>query len=247
MKAIILAAGYATRLYPLTKDKPKPLFEVKGKTILDMIIEKINLLRAIDEILIVTNNKFFENFLRWQRNLLGKVGKAKKKIKILNDCTKNEKERLGAIGDLAFVLKKEKIDDDFLVISGDNLFSFNLQGIYKDFSEKKEPVVGLYDVKSKEEARKFGIVSLDKNNRVMDFEEKPSMPKSTLASIGIYFYPKTIIKKIFQYLEEGNKKDAPGFFLEWLYKKQDVYGYIFSGRWFDIGSIESLKKAESYF
>src|SRR3989344_4509975 len=144
MKCIILAAGYAIRLYPLTLDRPKPLLPIAGKPIIEHILEKINDLDDIDEILIVTNSKFFDNFRNWKRGY-----SSSKPIKIINDRTKSEEDRLGAIGDLDFVIKHEKIDGNLLVIAGDNLFNFSLKHLHDFFRKKSASVIALYDIKDK--------------------------------------------------------------------------------------------------
>ena len=239
MDAIVLAAGYATRLYPLTKDKPKPLLKVGGKAILGHIIDRIEELEAVSNIYIVTNDKFYKQFRDWCSNYKCHVG-----LEVLNDGTTSNEDRLGAIGDKAFAIREKKIDDDLLDISGDNLFNFSLKGMHNYFLQKKSTVIGAYDVKSIEAAKRFGIVELDeKTNKVIGFQEKPSSPKSTLASIGVYFYPARVVKLFDLYLKEGNNPDAPGYFLEWLYKNEEVYGYSFEEKWFDIGSLEMLKQA----
>jgi len=245
MKCIVLAAGYATRLYPLTKDLPKPLLKIAGKPILEHIIENIDEIKDIDEIFIVTNNKFFNHFNSWNNNFNSRF-----KIKILNDGTLSNDDRLGAIGDLNFVIKTENIDDDFLQISGDNLFQFGLLPMYEKFRDEKKIMIALYDIKNIEEAKKMGICAVDDNNKVINFEEKPPEPKSTLCSIGVYFYPKIVVDLLNQYLSEGNSADMPGRFLEWLYKKTDVYGFVFdkpNKKWFDIGGFEALGEAKKEY
>ncbi len=244
MKAIIPAAGYGTRLYPLTKNKPKALLEVKGEPVINHILKKIEEIDEIDEVFIVTNARFFNQFSEWARSFQKKT---RIKIKVLNDGTSSEKNRLGAIGDKHFVIKKEKIDDDVLVISSDNLFDFSLKEIHEVFRKKNSPVVGLYDVGSKEKARLYGVVSVDSNGRMTAFQEKPKKPNSTLASTGIYFYTRKSISLLEQYVREGNSLDAPGNFVEWLHKNSEVYGHAPEGKWFDIGSFASLEKARKEF
>ncbi|MAF37005.1 hypothetical protein CL622_07860 [archaeon] len=241
MKAIIPAAGYATRLYPLTEFQPKHLLPVVGKPIIAYVIEKIEELNVVDEIVIVTNEKFYHHFKSWARNF-----KCSIKIKVVNDRTTSVDDRLGAIGDMKFGLTKAEIDDDLLIISGDNLFDFSLVEMHQMFVEKQKSVISLYDVRTFEAASKIGVVELDRDDKIVGFVEKPKHPKSTLGSIGIYFYPKIVIKRISEYLELGNNPDAPGHLLEWLYKKEDVYGFIFDKRdyeWFDVGSLASYQEA----
>ncbi len=239
MDAIIMAAGYATRLYPLTKDKPKPLLEVGGKAILGHIIDRIEELETVSKIYIVTNEKFHTHFEEWCS-----AYDCNPALEVINDKTTSNEDRLGAIGDKAFAIREKKIDDALLDISGDNLFNFSLQGMHNYFLQKKSAIIGAYNVQSIEDAKRFGIVELDPaSKKVLGFQEKPQTPKSTLASIGIYFYPARVVRLFNEYLEEGNNPDAPGYFLEWLYKREAVFGYSFKKPWFDIGSLEMLEQA----
>ncbi|MBU0662025.1 MAG: nucleotidyltransferase family protein [Candidatus Diapherotrites archaeon] len=242
MKAIIPVAGYATRLHPLTKNKPKALIDVKGKPILSHIVDKISVLPDVDEIFVVTNSKFFYNFEDWAKESESDVP-----IKVINDNTESNDDRLGQMGDIGLALEKEKVDDDVLVISGDNLFSLALGEMHAEFKQRNAPLILLYDVKDAEEAKKLGVVEIGADKKVTSFEEKPAQPKSTLCSCGIYFFPRETVPLIAKYLVAGNDPDRMGNFLEWLIKELDVYGYTFNGKWFDIGSFESLGKAREEF
>ncbi len=248
MKAIIPAAGYATRLYPLTKDTPKALLEVKGKPIIEHILVKLRELKAVDEVIIVTNAKFYESFDYWLEEFREKHRDFGLKVKVVNDHTVSNDDRLGTIGDLKYVFDEERLDDEFIVVNGDNLFNFSLAEALKMFADKGQAVVGLYGgLTAPEVAGKFGVVQLNGSNTVSGFEEKPAEPKSNLISTGIYFFPKRAIGLITQYLAEGGKADAPGYFLEWLHKKEQVLGFVFTDKWFDIGSFEQLGKAREEF
>jgi len=241
MKAIIPAAGYGTRLRPLTLHTPKALLEVAGKPVLEHVLAKIEELKCIDAVYIISNNYYYAKFAEWLRNAdLSEYGF---EIEIINDGTNNEEERLGAIGDKLLALKKENIDEELLDISSDNIFDFSLKPMLELFKEKKACVVGAYDVGSLELAKKYGIVAVGNNRKIIDFQEKPAQPKSTLASTGIYMYPKKVVELLEEYAEAGHCLDAPGNFIQWLHKRTDVYAHIFEGKWFDIGSIESLEKA----
>ena len=232
MKVIILCAGYSTRMYPLTKRKAKPLLPIGGRPILDHIIEKIP--SDLEEIIVVSNDKFYKDFLSWSM-------KYENKVKVLNDGSTSNETRLGGIGDLWLAIEKEKIDDDILLILGDNIFDFDLKKIVDFFGKMKKDVVVLHDVKDLEEAKKFGVVSI-KNNKIISFEEKPQNPKSTLISTGIYIFSKDTVKKIKEYLEEGNSNDGPGYLIHYLIKTQDVYALLLDGFWYDIGSKETYEK-----
>ncbi len=241
MKAIILAAGYGTRLYPLTKKIPKPLLLVKGKPILEHILDKIKQVSGIDEIFVVTNSKFFPAFLEWK-----KAYPLRNKLSIIDDGTTTNANRMGSLGDIRFVIESKGIHDDIMVIAGDNLFEFSLVPVYSLYASKKTAVVALYDVKDIALARLYGIVSVDRFGKITHFEEKPENPKSTLSSTGVYIYPANTVKEIIRFSKTHNA-DKAGNFLEWIYKKQDVYCYIAKEKWFDIGSLEQLEDASARF
>lgn len=239
IKALILAAGYATRLYPLTLDTPKPLLPIAGKPIIEHILSKIDKLDDVDEILIITNNKFFDNFRNWKRKY-----SSSKPINIINDNTDSDKERLGAMGDIDFAIKKENIEDDLLIIGGDNLFDFNLKELLEFFKEKKSSTAALFDLKEKElAAGKYGVIEINKENKIINLEEKPEEPKTSLISTACYIFSRDDLKEIGICLKE-KKKDNLGEFIAWLSKKKDMYGHIFQGKWFDIGNKEQLKEAD---
>jgi len=244
MKVLLLAAGYATRLYPLTLDTPKPLLVVAGKTVIGYIFDLIEPLKDIDEVFIVTNSRFCRNFEDWKQKF-----KSSKKITVIDDGTTSNETRLGATGDIEFVIEKEGIKDDLLVLAGDNLFKADLS-LFTDFCAARRPsvTIGLYDIKDLILARIYGIVSVDKNNKVIDFKEKPANPVSTLAAMCLYFFPKEKLDIMKRYLGMDNAKDAPGYFLEWFYKREPVFGYVFRDKkWFDIGDKKSLEEADKEF
>ncbi len=234
MKCIILCAGYATRLYPLTLNKPKALLPLKEKLLLDHIVEKIEEIKDINEIFVVTNDKFYENFVDWKESR-----EFSKKIVIINDNTKENGARLGGIGDLWFVIEKENIKEDLFVIAGDNLFDFNLNGFVNFFKEKKKKnTIGLYDIKDLSKASNFGILEINKDNKITSFEEKPEHPKSSLVSTALYLYTKEELKKIEEYMKTDNSKEGPGYLIPYFMNFQDVNGYVFNGKWWDVGSKE---------
>ena len=244
MKALILSAGYATRLYPLTKDSPKPLLPIAGRPMVEYLIDKLEAIPCLNEIIIVTNDKFARNFEEWHANGTS----FSKPIKILNDGTTSDSDKLGAVGDMEFSIEKEAIKDDLLVIAGDNLFKFNLTDFLK-FAEAKSPYpsIGLYDVKNKEEVKKYSAVELDNEGRVIDFQEKPKEPRTSLIAICMYYFPEEKLNLISQYLKGNGNPDAPGYYIRWLHKQEKVYGYIFNGIWYDIGDIKSYQEANSVY
>lgn len=236
MKAIILCAGYATRLYPLTLDKPKPLLPIKGKPLLNYTIEKLEKVPDINEIFIVTNDKFYNSFLEWVQSLNSS------KIKIVNDQTKSNEDRLGGLGDLNLVLEKENIDDDLMVIAGDNLFESDLNEIVGFFKEKRQNVIGLYDFGDISKAGNFGVLEIDSDNKIVSYEEKPENPKSSLISTAVYLYTKEELGKIREYMKTDLPKEGPGYLIPYFMKSQDVYGFVFEGKWWDIGSKETYEE-----
>ncbi|MBW2970568.1 nucleotidyltransferase family protein, partial [Candidatus Woesearchaeota archaeon] len=236
------AAGYATRLYPLTKDRPKHLLDVQGKPIIEHIISKIQELDDVDEIFVVTNHKYFHNFVEWAHGFEGKIP-----MRVYNDGTTSNEDRLGQIGDIKFVLDRAEFDDDLLIIAGDNLFNFSLRVANTKFRQNRKCLNALYDVQTAEAARQLGIATMDGGSRIVRFEEKPKNPSSTLASMGIYFFPKEKVQLLHDYIEGGNKPDKMGYFMEWLLEKDELLGHIYTEKWFDIGWHESLEQARREF
>jgi len=237
MKAIILAAGYATRLYPLTINTPKPLLEINGKPILDYICDEIESISDIDQIYVVTNHKFFDKFNTWRYNK-----NTSERIKVIDDGTMSDETKLGAIGDIKFVIDKEKIDDDLLVIVGDSIFTYRLIDFYDFFKKTNKDCICVHELDDVNELRRFAVAVLDADNKVLDLEEKPQNPKSNLAVYGTYIYRKDTLPLFNDYLASGNKPDAPGYFPEWLHKRKDVYAYRFIGECYDIGTPESYRE-----
>jgi glucose-1-phosphate thymidylyltransferase len=244
MKVLILAAGYATRLYPLTLTQPKPLLPVVGKPMINYVMDNLADIPEVDEVYVVTNAKFAGHFQKWAD---GYAATSKLKFTIINDGSTDDSNKLGAIGDLHLVLTKAKIDDDLIVVAGDNLFSEKLGEFGKFCREKNAPVLGLYDVGSLEQAKKYGVVSIDSENRLTKFVEKPEQPESTLIGIALYYYPKATLPLVDQYIKDGNNPDQPGRLVQWLYPQQPVYTWTVPGIWYDIGSKETLEEANRIF
>ncbi len=245
MKALILAAGYATRLYPLTQNRPKPLLEVGGKAIIDHIVEKIAAVSEIDTIYVVTNTRFYSSFKEW--SIHKKTSKLTKLIKIINDGTCTNDDRLGAVGDIHFVINQENIDDDLLVIAGDNLFGFSLSDFVRFFyKQDRASVVAFRDLKDPEKVRgKYGVGILEES-KVIGFEEKPLQPQSTLASTACYLFNKQDLPLVEKSINQG-KADNPGDLVRFLTKYSTVHGFVFTEHWFDIGSFESLEEAKRVY
>ncbi len=239
MKAIILAGGYAKRLWPLTKNKPKQLLSVGGRPMVEYIIEKLETQEEIDKIIISTNEKFEGNFKEWLSGY-----KSSKDIELVIEPTLLEENKLGSVGALGYLVKKKDFNEELMIIGGDNLFDFDLRDLINYYREKKGDVVALYDLKSIEKARSYGVAKVDEKMRIIDFVEKPKNPPSALVSTACYMLSPGGVKSILSYLDAGENPDAIGFFIKWLIKRERVFGFVFSGRWFDIGSLESLEEAD---
>lgn len=243
MKALILAAGYATRLYPLTKEYPKPLLEVGKRPIINYIIDKLEALSDIDEIIVVTNSKFISQFKKWLSRL-----HSKKCISLVDDLTKSLSTRRGAIGDMNFVINKKHLKDDLLVMGGDNLFSGDLKEFASFVKNNPSPVIGAYNINDRRQAKNYGVIKLGGGNKLIDFKEKPKNPKSTLIAMCLYYFPKKKLKLIKEYLDNKiGKCDATGFYIDWLRKKVPVYGFVFEGIWYDIGDHKFYREAKKRF
>jgi glucose-1-phosphate thymidylyltransferase len=244
MKALILAAGYATRLYPLTKEYPKPLLLVGKKPIIDYIVAKLESLPELDEIIVVTNTKFISKFKKWGASL-----KTKKTLTLVDDLTKSHSDRRGAIGDMSFVIEKKCLKDNLLVIGGDNLFDGNLRK-FISFARinKTHPLIGAYDIGKSYKATNYGVLKLDRSNKVVDFQEKPKSPKSTLVAMCLYYFPKNKLSLIKDYTSiKHDKHDATGFYIDWLRRREPVYAFVFGGRWYDIGHHQFYHEAQEAF
>jgi len=239
MKVIILAAGYATRLYPLTLTRPKPLLPVAGKPMIDYVLDNIAPIGGIERVYIVTNAKFAEQFQKWADQY--RATKAKLDFTIVNDGSTDDSNKLGAIGDLHLVLNREKVNDDIIVVAGDNLFNRTLEGFGQFCREKNAPVLAVYDVGNLEEIKKYNAITMDSESRITFFEEKPQRPASTVTGIALYFYPRNAIPLIHEYIAEGNNPDQPVRLAQWLYPRTPFYTWRVPGIWFDIGSKVALE------
>jgi glucose-1-phosphate thymidylyltransferase len=245
MKVIILAAGYATRLYPLTLTQPKPLLPVAGKPMVEYVLDNLAPIGGIDRVIVVTNAKFAGHFQKWADHY--RATKSKFDFTIVNDGSTDDTNKLGAIGDIHYVIQQENVDDDIIIVAGDNLFSDQLGDFGKFIRERNAPVLAVYDVGNLEEIKKYNSISVDGHGKITFFEEKPKAPKSTLTGIALYFYPRATIPLIRQYIAEGNNPDQPGRFVQWLYPRVPVYTWRVPGLWFDIGSKETLEEANKIF
>jgi len=243
MKALILAAGYATRLYPLTINRPKPLLPVRNRPMIDYTMAKLEELSSLDEVYVVTNSRFFKSFKAWASSYPGS-----KKITIIDDKTLTNEERLGAIGDMQFVIKEMNINEDLIIIAGDNLFSFKMDDFIKFAKARSSNCsIVLHNIGSLKEARRYGVVKIDENNKLLSFTEKPAEPESTLVAICLYYFPKEKLSRVAEYLTQSKHKDAPGNYIGWLVQNDNVYGFIFGDEWYDIGDKNIYEKIKDTY
>jgi glucose-1-phosphate thymidylyltransferase len=242
MNALILAAGYATRLYPLTLNKAKPLLVVGGKPIIEWVVDNLQGVRDLETIYVVTNDKFAADFQAWSERYQSRYSEFK--FKIVNDGSKSDDDKLGAIGDINFVVTQENLaQSSLLIVAGDNLFTESL----KEFvvcAKETEATVGVYDVGDPETIKKYGNVLIDDGGVITHLEEKPQKPRGTLAAIALYYYSPTVLSLLTTYLAAGNNPDQPGRFVQWLYTRKPVKTFQIKGRWLDIGSKETLEDAD---
>jgi glucose-1-phosphate thymidylyltransferase len=240
VKAVVLAAGYATRLYPLTLDRPNALRPVGGKPMIEHLLDRLERVSGLDEIHVVTNSKFAGAVREWAAGY-------GRDVQILDDGTSDDETKLGAIGDLELVIRERSLEDELLVLAGDNLFSESLAPFVDFGRAKRGPALGVYDVGDLEAIRRYNAIELDEDDRVVFFEEKPRRPTSTLTGIALYFYPRSCLRFIGEYLAEGNNPDQPGRLVQWLYPRTPVYAWRVPGRWYDVGSHETLAEADRAF
>lgn len=245
MNVIILAAGYATRLYPLTLTKAKPLLEVAGKPMMEWVLDHLAPVKGIETVYVVTNRKFAADFEEWAESF--RKIQPDRKFVIIDDGSTNDADKLGAIGDINLVIEREGLEkDDLLVVAGDNLFSESLEG-FVEFSRKHEAVVATFDVGDLEAIKKYNNLTLGSDGRVVAFEEKPANPTGTITAIALYYYSKATVPLVKTYIQEGNNPDQPGRFVQWLYTRIPVITYPCPGEWLDIGSRETLDEANAKF
>ncbi len=239
MRAIILAAGFGTRNDPLTKDHPIALLPIGNKTVLDYLVAPLEKFPMIREVMIMTNARFYLDFYKWR-----KKSSYKKAINIEDNKILLPEKECGAIRDLQLAIDaRKKEDEDYLILCSDNVFDFPLSHfLLPVLSHPQCGFTGFYDLKDKMEASKYGVIQVDHEHRVVDFEEKPVNPRSTTVSVGVYYFPSSFRHHLDEYLNQGYPADKMGNFIAYLSKRVNLYGIEFEGTWFDIGSIQSYEQ-----
>ncbi len=247
LDVIILAGGFAKRLRPVSNYMPKPLLHIDGVPVIEYVLRSV-LEIPHRKVIVSTNEKFENSFRYWLRNVTNRYN-SNLKIYLSVESSRSEEEKLGAIGGLSYTIKLYNLDidkSDVLVVLGDNLYDFDLKPFVGYARRLRKIVVGAYDVGSKEEAKNYGVLEIDRNNKIVKFYEKPKEPVSTLVSVGIYYFPFEKINRIEEFVKKNANADAVGKFFEWLIKTDDVYAYIFKGKWFDIGTPDAYKRANEW-
>lgn len=238
MTCIILAAGYATRMYPLTLNFPKPLLEGGGKKIIDWLLDDIQS-AGVERTIVITNHKFFNQFKEW--------ADTKNNVTVIDDGSTDNDNRLGAVKDIEFAVDKENIDDDLIILAGDNVLDFSFKGFIDYAKEKNTTCIMRHEQKDISKLRKTGVITIDNDDRVTSMEEKPEMPKSNWAVPPFYYYTKEDAKLIKEGINDGCGTDAPGSFISWLVKKRPVHAYLMKGNRYDVGSIEGYEKIKTEY
>ena len=242
MKSIIIAAGYATRLYPLTENKAKPLLEVGGTTILDRLMADVDAIQGIEEHIIVSNHKFYEQFKAWSRETA-----FKHPVTIVNDGTTTNETRLGAVRDLLLALEQCHIDDDIMVLAADNILDFSLQGFSDFFHEKGASVIMCHHEPELRRLQRTGVIAVDDNMRVLQMQEKPEQPVSHWAVPPFYIYKRSDLPLIRDCMNHGCGFDAPGNLAHYLVDRTPIFAWQMPGTRFDIGSLDSYQEAQQLF
>lgn len=239
MKCLILAAGYATRLYPLTENFPKPLLKVQGKAILDWLIDDIEKSGLIDEYVVISNHKFAEHFKSW--------AKEREKITVVDDGTNSNETRLGAVKDIQFAIEELSLDDDMLVIAGDNLLDFSLNEFIGYAKEKNTSCIMRYYEPEEARLHKSGVVKIGDNGKILKMVEKPAEPESHWCCPPFYYYTKEDARLIQKGIDAGCGTDAPGSYIAWLSTQVTVHAMEMPGRRYDIGNLESYRMVEEEY
>ena len=240
MKCLILAAGYATRLYPLTENFPKPLLKVGNKTILDWLIDDIDASGEVDEYVVISNHKYAHHFDDW-------AASKDVKITVVDDGTETNDTRLGAVRDIEFAIDKLMLDDDMLVIAGDNVLDFSLTKFIAYVKEKNTSAIMRYYEPDEKKLLKCGVVTIDEDDRILRMTEKSPTPETHWCTPPFYYYTRSDAKLIGDAIADGCGTDAPGSYIAWLAKKRPVHAMEMPGKRYDIGNLESYEKVKKEY
>lgn len=240
MKAVILAAGYATRLYPLTLHTPKPLLPIGGKAIIEHLLDRFDAFPNLDEVIVVTNAKFIPHFEKWADEAAGKYSRFR--LHLLNDGTTSNETRLGAVADIVLAVQTKGIDDDLLVAAGDNVYRTPLDGFYQLFCSCGGDVVAAQVENNPERLTKRGVIEFDASGRVTGFEEKPLQPKSKYVCPALYLHRREHVALYTQYLSDGGNPDAPGYFIRYLYSRVPTFAFVLEKPAWDIGTLATYEQ-----
>ena len=240
MKCLILAAGYATRLYPLTENFPKPLLKVGEKTILDWLVDDIHSCGLVDEYVVISNHKYAHHFETWAKE-------KQQKITVVDDGTSSNETRLGAVRDIQFAIEALNLDDEMLVIAGDNVLDFSLTAFIRYVRQKNTSCIMRYYEPSGKQLTKSGVVEIDDADRILSMEEKPAQPKSNWCCPPFYFYTREDSRLIAKGIAAGCGTDAPGSYIAWLSTQTTVHAMEMPGRRYDIGNLESYEAVQKEY
>ena len=241
MKCLILAAGYATRLYPLTENFPKPLLKVGDKTILDWLVDDIAASGVVDEFVVISNHKFAHHFEEWAAT------KGDVRVTVVDDGTMSNETRLGAVMDIQFAIDKLGLDSDMLVIAGDNVLDFSLQKFVRYAADKGTSCIMRYYEPEEKRLRKCGVVTIDDADRIVRMAEKPAEPESNWCCPPFYYYTRDDARLVEKGIEAGCGTDAPGSYIAWLCTQAPVHAMEMPGSRYDIGNLESYAKVQETY
>ena len=245
MKAIILAAGYATRLYPLTKNTPKALLEIAGRPMLDRFYDNLCEAHRVDHAYIVSNHRYVQAFESWAEK--ARTAHPETALTIVDDGTADENERLGAVGDILYAIRQENIDDDIIVAASDNFITFPLKSFFEAYDACGKDMLLAWHMPDYEDRKNMAIATLDENGTVIQLDEKPAEPKTDIAIYAIYIYRRDTLPYIARFLEEGNNGDSPGRFPAWLYSRKEMRTWFYTGECIDIGTLDHLTAVRERF